>query len=155
MGLRSHPNLVKVSSFYSWNVLISSNTSIFGKLLRNHKYFFRVHINQNWHFLRIFTRNGHFFRVFQNYHQIIYKFQSSNKSILVFSENYYQTKQTFQSSYTTILIFYESHYPTIHIFHSRLLTKEQQRLSQSSCRTILRFSENQDQIILTFSRSIW
>ena len=33
------PKLFMVSSFYPWNVLISSNTNTFGKLIPNHKTF--------------------------------------------------------------------------------------------------------------------
>ena len=54
--------LFRLSGFYSWNVMISSNTITFRKLLLNHTDFFRVHIKQDWHFLRIFTRKWRFFQ---------------------------------------------------------------------------------------------
>ena len=54
--------LFRVSGFYPWNVTISSNTITFQKLVLNHTDFFRVHIKQDWHFLRIFTRKRRFFQ---------------------------------------------------------------------------------------------
>ena len=34
--------------FNPWNVFIPRNTNTFGKLLANHIYFFRAHIDKNW-----------------------------------------------------------------------------------------------------------
>ena len=48
--------LFRVSRFHAWVVLISSNTNILAKVLPYYIDFFRVHINQSWHFQKILSR---------------------------------------------------------------------------------------------------
>ena len=102
-GLRTASHkLFRVSSFYFYSVLISSNTNTLGKFLPNDTDFFRVHEV----FRELLPDNEDFFRVhiYQSYYEILYTFQSSYNPILTFSESYYPTIYVFHSSHKPVLI---------------------------------------------------
>ena len=121
------PKLFMVSSFYPWNVLISSNTNTFGKLIPNHKTFSGFISTKTDIFREFLPDNEDFFRVhiYQSHYQFLHVFKYQYWKF----HNYYQTIHTSQSSYISILIFRESltNYTYFHNSYKPLLTNKSEK----------------------------
>ena len=104
------PKLFRVSSYYPWNVLISSNTNVFAKLLPNHTDFFRVHINQYWCFQRVIIKLYILFRIYMHQYRYFGELLSYIFFIVLIN-HFWQIKHSknFQSSYQIILAFLRVH----------------------------------------------